>query len=99
MKKMILALSFIALSTIVNANEIASQSTWIDTKTVLISNSQNPDIARRDCEISMRIINLMSNERIVFSPSCTISHNPRCNYYYCYELSNKALVVDQKPLE
>ncbi|MDO9184058.1 MAG: hypothetical protein Q7U04_16715 [Bacteriovorax sp.] len=75
--------------------ETPSNSVWIDTNVVLISNSQNPEIARRDCETTMRILSIMSNDKIVFRSTCEPTTNPRCNYYFCYQLNTKALVVNQ----
>lgn len=76
-----------------------SQSAWIDTNNVLISNAQSPEVARRDCETTMHILSIMSNDRIVFRSKCEPSYNPRCNYYYCYQLGVKVLVVAPKKLE
>ncbi len=97
MKALLLSVSFLALIQFAHANEnaFASTSSWIDTNNVLISNSQNPDIARKDCETTMRILSIMSNDKIVFQSMCERVTNPRCNYYFCYQLSVKALVITQ----
>ena len=95
MKAFICSLAFLSVA---NAAlpplENPSNQVWIDTNSVLISNSQSPDIAKRDCETTMRILSIMSNDRIVFRTSCEPTYNPRCNFYFCYELKTKALVVD-----
>jgi hypothetical protein len=88
-----LALALLSITLYAHADEPKSDSAWIDTNTVLISNSQSPDIARRDCETTMRILNIMTNDKIVFRTSCEPSYNPRCMYYYCYQLCTKVLVV------
>lgn len=97
MKALLLALTLCSLFSFAHAEDAGliapSASAWIDTNTVLISNSQSPDIARRDCETTMRILSIMSNDKVVFSSSCAPTVNPRCNYYYCYELCSKVLVL------
>ena len=99
MKALFLSLSLLSLVQIARAEDVQSTSAWIDTNTVLISNSQSPDIARRDCETTMRILSIMSNDKIVFRSTCESTVNPRCNYYYCYQLCVKAFVVPQPPQE
>jgi hypothetical protein len=48
----------------------------------------------------MRILSIMSNDRIVFRSMCEPAYNhPRCTYYYCYQLSAKALIVDQQKVK
>ena len=94
MKAFILSLILASITTLSFANETASSTTWVDTNNVLISHSQNPDIARKDCETTMRILSIMSNDKIVFRSMCEPAYNnPRCNYYYCYQLSVKALFI------
>lgn len=101
MKALLLSLSLLSLVQFARAEDVqsTSASAWIDTNTVLISNSQSPDIARRDCETTMRILSIMSNDKIVFRSTCESTVNPRCNYYYCYQLCVKALVVPTPPQE
>ncbi len=99
MKALLLSLTLFALIPFVHAEDTQSKEAWIDTNTVLISNSQSPDIARRDCETTMRILGIMSNDKIVFRSTCESTVNPRCNYYYCFQLSVKAFVVPQPPQE
>lgn len=99
MKVFIISLFLLTLSTAINAEEIQSGSVWIDTNTVFISNSQSLDIARRDCETTMRILSVMSNDKIVFRSMCEPAYNARCTYYFCYKMSAKALVVDSYPVE
>ena len=77
----------------------SSNSIWIDTNTVLISNQQNPEIARRDCETSMQILNIMSNDKIVFNSTCAPTYNPRCNFQFCYQLSVRALIIGHHDVE
>ena len=77
----------------------SSNSVWIDTNTVLISNHQSPEIARRDCDTSMRILNIMSNDRIVFNSTCAPTYNPRCNFQFCYQLSVRALIIGRQNVE
>jgi hypothetical protein len=93
MKALLLTLALFSSMAMAGTSELQSNSSWIDTNTVLISNSQNMDIARRDCETTMRILSIMSNDKIVFRSSCEPTYNQRCVYYYCYQLSAKALVV------
>lgn len=93
MKALLLTLSLFTSLSFAHADEIQSAQTWIDTNTVLISNSQSPDIARRDCETTMRILSIMSNDKVVFRSTCSSSVNPKCTYYWCYELNAKVLVV------
>jgi hypothetical protein len=93
MKALLLTLSLFSLFSFAHAEDALSASAWIDTNTVLISNSQSPDIARRDCETTMRILSIMSNDKVVFTSSCAPAANPRCTYYYCYELCSKVLVL------
>lgn len=95
MKAFLLTLSLLSVVSLAQAEGLQSSSAWIDTNTVLLSNSQSPDIARRDCETTMQILNIMSNDKIVFQSACEPTVNPRCIYYYCYQLSVKALVVPQ----
>jgi len=95
MKALLLSISLLTLISFSQAQDSASASAWIDTNNVLISNSQNPDIARKDCETTMRILSIMSNDKIVFQSKCESTNNPRCNFFYCYQLSVKALVVPQ----
>ena len=99
MKALIFSLALLAITNITLAEDTPSHSVWIDTNSVLISNSQSPDIARRDCETTMRILSIMSNDKIVFRSMCEPSYNPKCNFYYCYQLNVKALVVDEHRLE
>ena len=94
MKVLLFSLAFLSAINFTHAEDLASTSSWIDTNTVLISNANSPDIARRDCETTMRILSIMSNDKIVFNSTCLNTVNPRCNYYYCYQLSVKALVID-----
>lgn len=97
MKALLLTLSLFSLAHSTHAAELESPTEWIDTNTVLISNSQSPDIARRDCETTMQILSIMSNDKIVFRSKCESTINPRCVYYYCYQLSTKALVIPAPP--
>ncbi|MBC7540002.1 MAG: hypothetical protein H7281_14360 [Bacteriovorax sp.] len=90
-----LTLLSIAYVSLALAGDVPSDTRWIDTNSVLISNQQNPDIARRDCETTMRILSIMSNDKIIFRSMCEPSYNPRCVYYYCYQLNVKALVIDE----
>ncbi|MDD4976322.1 MAG: hypothetical protein PHY93_18330 [Bacteriovorax sp.] len=101
MKAFIFSLAFLSIANVSLAQDGVplSTSSWIDTNTVLISNGQSPDIARRDCETTMRILSIMSNNKIVFQSTCEASYNPRCNYYYCYQLNTRALVVDDPRLK
>lgn len=100
MRTFLLSLALIAFSGLSIASEDVSGTTWVDTNNVLISHSQNPDIARRDCETTMRILSIMSNDKIVFRSMCEPAYNnPRCNFYYCYQLSVKALFVDQHKVQ
>lgn len=93
MKALLLTLSLLSAMPFVQAEELQSAQTWIDTNTVLISNSQSPDIARHDCETTMRILSIMSNDKVVFRSTCNSTVNPRCTYYWCFELNAKVLVV------
>lgn len=97
MKAFILSLILTSLMSLASAtDDSASSSRWVDTNSVLISHGQNPDIARRDCEATMRILSIMGNDKIVFRSMCEPAYNnPRCSYYYCYQLSVKALFIDQ----
>ena len=101
MKSLILTLALLLLSSFAQAEATnsLSNSAWIDANTVLISNSQYSDVAKRDCETSMQILSLMTNDKIVFRSTCTVSNNPKCMYYYCYELKAKVLVVDEHKAE
>lgn len=99
MKALLLTLSLISTVSFAQTEEVQSAQTWIDTNTVLISNSQSPDIARRDCETTMRILSIMSNDKVVFRSSCNSSVNPRCTYYWCFELNAKVLVLPGQPQE
>lgn len=100
MKALIFSLSLLFIANIALADvESPSHQVWIDTNSVLISNAQSPEIARRDCETTMRILSIMSNDKIVFRSTCEPTYNPRCNYYYCYQLCVKALVVDEHRIE
>lgn len=101
MKTFIFSLALLSISSVslALAEDIPSNSQWIDTNSVLISNAQNPDMARRDCETTMQILSIMSNDRIVFRSMCEPTYNPRCVYRYCYQLNVKALVVDHRRLE
>ena len=100
MKAFILSLSLLFIANLALAGtESPSHQVWIDTNSVLISNAQSPDVARRDCETTMRILSIMSNDKIVFSSTCEQTYNPRCNFYYCYQLSVKALVIDEHRLQ
>jgi hypothetical protein len=92
MKALLLALALSTMASIVHAEE-PSASTWVDTNTVYISNNQSPEIARRDCETTMRILSIMSNDKIVFRSICEMASHPRCNYYYCYRLSAQAQLI------
>lgn len=96
MKALLLSLSLISLIQFAHADEMTSNSTWIDTNNVYISNPQNPEIARRDCETTMQILSIMSNDNIIFQTKCEMASHPRCNYYYCYKLSVKAFVVPHR---
>lgn len=93
MKALLLTLTLFSTCLSIQAEETSSSSTWVDTNTVYISNNQSPEIARRDCETTMRILSIMSNDKIVFRSMCEMANHPRCNYYYCYQLSAKALFV------
>lgn len=100
MRTFLLSLALLAFSGLSIASEDASSTAWVDTNNVLISHSQNPDLARRDCETTMRILSIMSNDKIVFRSMCEPAYNnPRCNFYYCYQLSVKALFVDQHKIQ
>lgn len=99
MKALLLTLSLFSTVSFAQNEEVQSAQTWIDTNTVLISNSQSPDIARRDCETTMRILSIMSNDKIVFRSSCNSTVNPKCTYYWCYELNAKVLIVPGQPQE
>lgn len=100
MKIFIFSLALLALTNMALAEvSTPSSSVWIDTNSVLISNGQSPEIARIDCETTMRILSIMSNDRIVFRSNCVPSRHPSCNYIYCYQLNAKALVVDPRRLE
>lgn len=99
MRAILLTLSFISLMSFAHAEDVQSSTTWIDTNTVLISNSQNPEIARRDCETTMRILSIMSNDKVVFRSTCMSTVNPRCTYFYCYELNAKLLVLSAQAQE
>lgn len=100
MKAFIFSLVLLSITSLSYADiETPSHSVWIDTNSVLISNGQGPDIARRDCETTMRILSIMSNDKIAFRSMCEPSYNPRCNYYYCYQLNVKALVIDDHRAE
>ena len=96
MKAFIYSLALFSIANFAQAEVLngSSNQVWINTNMVLISNSQNPDIARRDCETTMNILSIMSNDRIVFRSTCEPTYNPRCVYYYCYQLNTKALVID-----
>jgi hypothetical protein len=96
MRALLLVLALFAATQFTNAEEASSSSTWVDTNTVYISNNQSPEIARRDCETTMRILSIMSNDKIVFRSMCEMANHPRCNYYYCYQLSAKALFIPQQ---
>ncbi len=91
-----LALALLSITLYAHADEPKSNSAWIDTNTVLISNSQSPDIARRDCETTMRILNIMSNDKVVFRSTCEPTYNPRCMYYYCYQLTPQVFVLPSR---
>lgn len=95
MKAFIFSLALLSISNfaLAETDTPPSHSAWIDTNSVLISNSQSPDIAKRDCETTMRILSIMSNDKIVFNSMCEPSYNPKCNFYFCYQLNVKALVV------
>lgn len=94
MKTLLLSLILTILVGTVNAADLESHANWVDTNSVLISHSQNPDIARRDCETTMRILSIMNNDKIVFRSMCAPAYNnPRCNYYYCYQLNVQALFI------
>ncbi|MGZ3788962.1 MAG: hypothetical protein ACXVLQ_10580 [Bacteriovorax sp.] len=95
MKTLLLSLAFLSTLPFAHAEDVSSISSWIDTNTVLISNSQSPDIARRDCETTMQILSIMSNDKIVFRSRCESTVHPRCTYYYCYQLCVQAFVVPQ----
>lgn len=96
MKTILLTLVLSTLTSMAWAADEASSSRWVDTNSVLISHSQNPEIARRDCETTMRILSIMNNDKIVFRSMCEPAYNnPRCNFYYCYQLSVKALFIGQ----
>lgn len=100
MKAIILSLVLASFTSMAFASDSATATAWVDTNNVLISHSQNPDIARRDCETTMRILSIMSNDKIVFRSMCEPAYNnPRCNYYYCYQLSVKALFVDHHKVQ
>ena len=96
MKALILSLSLLSFIQFAHAEDATSATTWVDTNNVYISNSQNPEIARHDCETTMRILSIMSNDKIVFQSKCEMTSHPRCNYYYCYQLSVKAFVIPQQ---
>ncbi|MFA6236883.1 MAG: hypothetical protein WC635_06100 [Bacteriovorax sp.] len=98
MKTLILALVLAISSGMATADD--SATTWVDTNSVLISHAQNPDIARRDCETTMRILSIMSNDKIVFQSMCEPAYNnPRCVYYYCYQLNAKALFINHRRVQ
>lgn len=100
MKAILLSLALTVMTGTTFAADTASSSTWVETNSVLISHPQNPDIARKDCETTMRILSIMSNDKIVFNSRCEPAYNnPRCNYYYCYQLSARALFVEQTRLQ
>jgi len=99
MKALLLSLTLFALIPFAHAEDTQSKEAWIDTNTVLISNSQSPDIARRDCETTMRILGIMSNDKIVFNSTCAPTYNPRCNYQFCYQLCVRALIIDHHHVE
>jgi hypothetical protein len=101
MKAFIFSLAILSIANISQAlaDDIPSDTRWIDTNSVLISNQQSPEIARRDCETTMQILSIMSNDKIVFRSMCEPSYNPRCIYRFCYQLNVKALVVDHRRLE
>lgn len=101
MKSLILTLVLLHLFSFAQAESLSgsSNSAWIDANTVLISNSQYPDVAKKDCETTMQILAFMNNEKIVFRSTCAISNSPKCTYYYCYELKTKILVVDEHKAE
>lgn len=95
MKALVLSIVLTALAGMAHATDTASDTTWVDTNSVLISHGQNPEIARRDCETTMHILSIMSNDKVVFRSKCEPAYNnPRCNYYYCYQLSAKALFLE-----
>ncbi len=105
MKTIIQNLLFLALISsfsnfaMADTEQTPSHTVWIDTNSVLISNAQNIDVARRDCETTMRILGIMSNDKIVFRSNCEQTYNPRCNFYYCYQLNVKALVINEHNLD
>lgn len=95
--KSLFCLILLSLTSFANAEvaTFSSNSTWIDTSTVLISNGQMAENAKRDCESIVQVLNLMTSDKIVFRSSCTVTNNPRCIFRFCYELKPKVLVVEE----
>lgn len=94
MKAFILSVVLMTLTSVAFATDTASSTTWVDTNNVFISHSQNPEIARRDCQMTMNILQIMNNDKIVFRSMCQPAFNqPRCTYFYCYQLSVQALFI------
>jgi hypothetical protein len=95
MKTFIISLLFVNLFNSSFAADSDSGRNWVETNTVLFSNPQSPELARRDCDTTMRILSIMNNEKIVFHSECEPAYNnPRCNYHFCYKLSVKALFIE-----
>lgn len=94
MKAFILSVVLMTLSSVASATDTASSTTWVDANNVFISHSQNAEFARRDCQMTMNILQIMNNDKIVFRSMCQPAFNhPRCTYLYCYQLSVQALFV------
>lgn len=93
MKALLLTLSLLSFIQFAHAEDVTSATTWVDTNNVYISNSQNPEIARHDCETTMQILSIMNNDKIVFQSRCDMVAHPRCKFYYCYQLSVRAFVI------
>lgn len=96
MKASILSLAFLIVPGLTMSAENLSASTWVDTNVVYISSNVSPDQARVDCETATRILNIMSNDKVAFRSICQPVYNRPCVYQYCYQLTPKVLVIDQK---
>lgn len=61
--------------------------------TVVTSNNQSWGEAQRSCRRFSNLLGLLSNDQIILSGSCQRSYDANCQYFYCYELSARAVVL------
>jgi hypothetical protein len=92
MKAFILSIAFFSISNVSLAESIRTNS-------VFFSNPYSDDVPKKECEVAMHTLSVMSNRSVTFQASCEESFNEmNCNHIYCYQLDVKAIISEEENL-